>query len=355
MHGCLQETAKARLFTGWGSIAWCAGDRQRWERALLSHCCLQPIQDGSPHPRAVLHGPSLLAAMFGATVSQDTADSLADKWELLVVPRMARSCTAGVTELVRSQCPRCTVQFLNMDGDKVVVHPLRKEIQEAIDRHEGSGAEMCRVHRVKGPTLATDDRDVDRGVKRKGPEAHNVLGPIFGAEVGCTLQLALWNTQGFGRMLADGHRATQFRSWMERVTPDILIMPEAALPGGQFKRSKGYIELAEAEAAAQGCQLYWSSHYTGQARMGLAVMVRSCLVVMEVQYGLDPGCLQQWEGRVIALRFSRFWLLCLYVPHNQDDWRHLLAQASAWMHRQELPVLLAADLVEEVVWIGYVR
>ncbi len=55
-------------------------------------------------------------------------------------------------------------------------------------------------------------------------------------------------------------------------------------------------------------------------------MVRAGLEVLEIQRGLDLDDRMQYEGRILALRFAKFWVLGLYVPHKEAEYDHLPEQ-----------------------------
>ena len=73
-------------------------------------------------------------------------------------------------------------------------------------------------------------------------------------------------------------------------------------------------------------------------------MVRAGLEVLEIQRGLDLDDRMQYEGRVLALRFAKFWVLGLYVPHKESEYDHLLEQITSWTARTNMPVVMGGDM-----------
>ncbi len=152
--------------------------------------------------------------------------------------------------------------------------------------------------------------------------------------LGADLSVALWNARGFGRSLtASPEGNTLLESWVREQQPDVIVIPEGGLPSVPKRRSLRYVNSALQFADKWGYALYWASHNSGQARGGIAVLVKQYIVVREVLCGLDLYEDMQHEGRVVALRFDGFWLLCLYVPHSLADWVQLMHQVAAWLCR----------------------
>ena len=82
-------------------------------------------------------------------------------------------------------------------------------------------------------------------------------------------------------------------------------------------------------------------------------MVRAGLEVLEIQRDLDLDDRMQYGGRVLALRFAKFWVLGLYVPHKESEYNHLLEQITSWTARANMPVVRASVFIPLVSTTRY--
>jgi site-specific DNA-cytosine methylase/exonuclease III len=160
---------------------------------------------------------------------------------------------------------------------------------------------------------------------------------------GETFYPVVWNAQGAGRQVCTTQGREALSTWLRDEQPDALIIPEAALPGGVFPRSLTYLEQFQQFARREGYNCYSAHHSSGEARKGATILVARKYQVLEQIYSFEESNGMQQEGRVVGLRFQNFWLLGLYMPHDDGEWDLLTEQATAWINRMDMPVILAAD------------
>ena len=116
------------------------------------------------------------------------------------------------------------------------------------------------------------------------------------------------------------------------------------MPALKFRRSQDYLTVFRQFAQSMGYEPYWTHHWTGQARGGVAILVQAGIEVRQVLRGLDLDGEPQFEGRVLALQLQGFWVVALYMPHRDDFHEHIRDQPRAWMERCPDPVIVAGDM-----------
>ena len=340
-HQRMALLATTRAFTSWGQVCWHTTNKTI-ECAALTNCRLRPYQPGTPPlPRAVLWGEPLYLAIFGfAPIIKEHL------WQLEVLPRMAFMYPGTTTTETRGRAwfPQNEI-------------PLGKEATDALRLSDNSTPVRWGDTAQVGPLLVPDGKGVNRqGSPRCLPPSQNALSthlPLCESIKGSTLSLLVWNPRGLGRQLCSDERGQLLRTYLDKEQPSIIVLPEAMIPSRLFPKSRCYPEALRELALNYQYTVHTAYHATGQARMGLVILVKNYLQPDEVEYNLDldnPKVLEenqvtaQWEGRALALRFQSFWLLGLYLPHNRDDRAMLLEQASAWMRRKNAPIILAGDM-----------
>ena len=162
-----------------------------------------------------------------------------------------------------------------------------------------------------------------------------VDGVCVNALTGAKFSVATWNGKGMGRQLCSSEGGQLLRTWLKRKQPTVLVVPEVALPAGRFARSRDYVKEFRRFATEMGYIPYWTHPWTVQARSGVAILVQTGIEVISVRRGLDLDGAIQFEGRVLAIQLQGLWVLGLYVPHDAEQYEHLLEQAAAWIQRQE--------------------
>jgi len=338
MQKRMDEVARTREFTGWGVVRWHSHEGTV-EEAHLHHCELLPLQRGEArNERAVLWGAGLQLAVFGAAPVK-AGVCTAGGWQLVVVERMATLCV-GEPDPRRRGRPWFSGAAAPLAGAlaEVGVPPNTGAV-------EGEAAEWGLTCR-DGPALAANDGNQRR--HRVAPK-YRVHEPVPGCEwqalpSGAVTTWAVWNAKVVGRQLCSSEGGRMLRHWLTEEQPDFLVIPEAGIPTGAYPRSRKYAKAVKELATEFGYVPYWAQHYTGQAKMGIAVLVSAEYEVLEVICALDIGEGAQWEGRTLAIRMAQFWVLAVYMPHNTADRHLLMAQVEAWMERQQAPVVLLSDV-----------
>ena len=144
------------------------------------------------------------------------------------------------------------------------------------------------------------------------------------AEVGERFDVAVWSAQGAGGRLTGPDEGQPLRDWLIKREPSVFAIPEASVPALKFRKSQDYLSTFKNFAQGLGYVAYWTHHWSGQARGGVAILVKAGIEVQEVVRGLDLDERPQFEGRVLALRMQGFWIAALYMPRRDDVYEHLL-------------------------------
>jgi site-specific DNA-cytosine methylase/exonuclease III len=331
------QLAQSRGFTRWQRVRWFTSNATV-EEAPLSGCRLLPY-DEIPHERAVLWGENLTMVIFGAVPTEGPEV----QWQLVVADAVARHVQEEVEPRRRgrswftaaempgaARVPEGFGMVPGADGGEGLLDPswcldwLGPELAALDNRREGT-VELTAVvegwtqDSVEGPGTATPNSPDER------------------------FSVMVWNAKGVGRQLCSPEGGQGLAQWLRRYNPAVAVIPEGAIPYKPSRKSSKYATALVEFSRKQGYVPYWTHHGNAQAKYAMTILVRAGLEVTETSSSLDLDGIMQREGRVLALRFRTFWVLGMYVPHNEQSWQLLMEQAQAWMQRQNQPVILAAD------------
>ena len=376
----MQRVAETREFTSWGYLRWRTRDKGL-EEILLGDCEMVRLRN-TPDPRAVVWGGHLSLLVFGITPLKREET----QWQIIASEGMVRLNTTDTHD------PDRHVWFTKAEM------PLRNVVPFAIDQSRNAEIledmdldELYGFNTLFGPELAITDAKQGFPAQReyqpvqwqqtcsyttnsKGERKHYIsceassqmiLIPVDQTATntprGTQFKCTVWNPQSLGGKLVDktlkgeesktqlerqtfSKSATELERYIQEQQPDVMVMPEAAIPSQTYRTSNLYEFAAQQLAAKYKYRWLCAHHITGRAQKGIAMLIKQDLVIHEVSWGLDIDGRRQWEGRVLAVRFTGFWLLGVYMPHKETHYRLLLHQITAWIKRTQLPVLMCGDM-----------
>ena len=145
---------------------------------------------------------------------------------------------------------------------------------------------------------------------------------------GAKISVATWNAKGTGRQLCSPEGGQLLRVWVKRHQPTILVIPEFALPAGEIRASRQYVQEFRQFAKAVGYVPCCAHHWTGHAQAGVAILVQTGIEVVNGRRGLSMDGTIQFKGRVLAIQLQGLWVLGVYMPHAPEQYEHMLKQAA---------------------------
>jgi exodeoxyribonuclease-3 len=137
------------------------------------------------------------------------------------------------------------------------------------------------------------------------------------------MKLVSWNVNGIRAV----HRKGLFLPALRQLNPDILCLQETKAEQGQAE-----IDLPEYEE-------YWNSSTTKKGYSGTAIFTKE--KPLSVFLGFPPEILRKYnlvdgygdpnaEGRVIAVEYSKFFLVNVYTPNAKPDLSRLPLRHTQW-------------------------
>lgn len=126
-----------------------------------------------------------------------------------------------------------------------------------------------------------------------------------------------WNVNGLSAVINKG----MLEVFLKDADPDIVCFNETKIDHEKIKSGNLHLKIPK------DYEQYWNCSKTKKGYAGTGILTKIKPISVDFDIGVDE---HDDEGRVITAEFSKFVLVCVYVPNSGDDLRRLSYRTEKW-------------------------